>query len=157
MARHVHRVRLDASVEAVGALLDALGSEHDRVWPADRWPPMRLEGPPAPGVRGSHGPVRYTTEAFEPGRRLCFRFTVPAGFVGSHQFLVIPEGEGVWFVHELKICPRGLARLLWPLVFGPLHDALARDAIARVVRASGGEAEPAPWSAWVRLLRLAAR
>lgn len=117
---------------------------------------MRLDGAPAAGVTGSHGPVRYTVETYEPGRRIQFRFTAPAGFDGTHRFVVIPDGEGAWFEHHVEITPRGWAKVLWPLVFGPLHDALAEEAVARVVRELGGESAVPSWSLWVRILRLGA-
>lgn len=157
MIHNVHRVRLPNSAAAVGALLDTLGSAQDRVWPAERWPPMRLEGAPAPGVAASHGPVHYVVTVYEPGFKLGFRFTSPAGFQGGHRFLVLPDGDGAWFEHHVEIALRGWASLLWPLVFGPLHDALAEDAVARIVRELGGEPVVPRWSLWVRILRLWAR
>ena len=137
-----------------GELLDALGSAADEVWPGDRWPPMRLEGAPAVGVRGAHGPVRYVVSEYLPGRRLAFTFTSPQGFYGGHAFEVVPDGDGVWFGHTLELTPVGWARVAWPLAFGPLHDALAADAIVRARRAVGEAVEQARGSAWVRLLRL---
>jgi hypothetical protein len=146
-------VRLAANAAEVGRLLDQLGQPGDRVWPGDRWPPMRLETPPAPGVRGAHGPVAYVVDAYTPGRLLSFRFTAPAGFVGGHRFEVEPAGEGATFTHRLTITPVGAARLLWPIVFRPLHDALAAEAIARARAAVGEPAEAPPWGPWVRMLR----
>jgi hypothetical protein len=45
----------------------------------------------------------------------------------------------------------GPARVTWPLVFGPLHDALLEDSLARAT----GE-DPPQWSWWVRFLRASA-
>ncbi|GDX79728.1 hypothetical protein LBMAG42_15390 [Deltaproteobacteria bacterium] len=118
---------------------------------------MRLEGAPAPGVAGSHGPVRYVVDRYERGIHLGFRFTSPAGFEGGHRFVVVPDGDAARFEHHVEITPRGWARVLWPLVFGPLHDALAEDAVARVVRELGGEPPVRKWSLWVRILRMGGR
>jgi hypothetical protein len=49
---------------------------------------------------------------------------------------------------------RGTARLSWPLVFRPLHDALVEDSLDLAERAvSARLATPARWSRYVRLLR----
>jgi hypothetical protein len=44
----LHERRIDAPAVAVGARLDELASRDDRLWPRDRWPPMRLDRPLAP-------------------------------------------------------------------------------------------------------------
>jgi hypothetical protein len=48
---------------------------------------------------------------------------------------------------------RGLARLSWPLVIEPLHDALLEDALATGTLSLNLEPEIRPWSFRVRLLR----
>ena len=151
--RNVHSVQLPVPPERAGALLDTLGSDHDVLWPGERWPPMRIEGPLRVGAAGRHGPVKYTVEEYVPSQRLCFRFHQPSGFDGTHTFEVFPEPDGCRLEHRVEITPRGISMLGWPLVFGPLHDALAEDAVSRAVRALGLPAQPKEWSAWVRLLR----
>ena len=101
--------------------------------------------------------MRYVVESYQPGVELGFRFTAPSGFDGGHRFVVTPEGVGARFEHHLEMNPRGWARVLWPLVFGPLHDALAEDAVARVVRELGGFPKARKWSLWVRFLRRCGR
>ena len=150
---NVHSVKLRASPERAGALLDTLGSETDVLWPGDRWPPMRVEGPLRVGAAGRHGPVKYVVQEYVPSLRITFRFTEPTGFHGTHTFEVFPETEGCRLEHRVAMVPRGMARLSWPLVYGPLHDALAEDAVDRAVRALGETRAPNTWSAWVRLLR----
>lgn len=150
----VHRVWLNAPWAEMAALLCDLGSAEDQVWPSNSWPPMRFDAPLAEGVTGGHGPFRYVVETYLPGRVLRCRFTAPPGFDGTHTFAATPDGGGTWFDHRLELTTRGWARLFWPLVFGPLHDALANDAMVRAVRAAGGVATPKPWSLWVRILRL---
>jgi hypothetical protein len=153
MVRNVHSVRLRVPPGRAGALLDSLGSENNVLWPGDRWPPMRVDGPLRVGAAGRHGPVTYTVEDYVPSTRVCFRFKQPTGFVGTHTFEVFPEVDGCRLEHRVEITPKGLARLAWPLVFGPLHDALAEDAVSRAVHALGETQRPRRWSAWVRLLR----
>jgi hypothetical protein len=156
MAVHnTHERRLDASPDAAGALLDALASDGDRLWPHDSWPAMRLDRPLGVGATGGHGPVRYTVEEYDPGRRVRLRFLAPRGFDGFHEFTVRPDPSGgTVLAHLLAMRAHGPARASWPLVFRPLHDALLEDALDRAERAlTGGVRAPARWSRRVRLLR----
>lgn len=150
---NVHSIRLNVPPERAGALIDTLGSEADLLWPQDRWPKMRVDGPLRVGAAGRHGPVKYTVEEYLPSTRVRFRFTQPAGFVGTHTFEVFTEPTGCRLEHRVEIVPRGTARWAWPLIFGPLHDALVEDAIDRAMMAMGQTRPRQPWSAWVRLLR----
>jgi hypothetical protein len=151
--RNVHSVRLRVPPARAGALLDTLGSDADVLWPRGKWPAMRIEGGLRVGAPGRHGPVHYTVEEYVPSTRVRFRFSRPVGFVGTHTFEVFPEPEGCRLEHRVEIIPSGLSRLGWPLVFGPLHDALAEDAVDNAVRALGETREPNRWSTYVRLLR----
>jgi hypothetical protein len=152
--RNVHR-RTIGSPERLGAMLDALASQDDRLWPGDRWPRLRLDGPMGVGARGGHGPVRYYVELYEPSRRVRFRFERPRGFDGTHEFCVVADGEGpAQVVHLLEARMTGAARLSWPLVFRPLHDALIEDALDNAERQVTGQLQrPARWSIFVRALR----
>lgn len=47
----------------------------------------------------------------------------------------------------------GSARLNWPLLFRPLHDALIADCLATAVRAVGGVPSGRSWSPRVVVLR----
>ena len=152
--RNVHR-RTIGSPERLGALLDALASEEDRLWPGDRWPRLRLDGRLRVGARGGHGPVRYQVELYEPSRRVRFRFERPRGFDGVHEFCVVVDGQGpAQLVHVLEARMTGAARLSWPLVFRPLHNALIEDALDNAERHGTGQLQrPARWSIFVRALR----
>lgn len=138
--RNVHR-RTIGSPEKLGALLATLASDADQLWPADRWPSLRLDGPLAVGARGGHGPVRYRVESYEPSQHVRFRFERPRGFDGVHEFVVVVDEEAsAQLVHVLKARMSGGARLTWPLVFRPLHDALIEDALAGAVVSLGEDA-----------------
>jgi hypothetical protein len=151
---NVHSRTFRASPDVVGRLIDTLASADDALWPADRWPAMRFDRGLVAGARGGHGPVRYTIEEYRPGRSVTFRFTRPAGFRGTHGFAVDGvAGRGSTLQHELRMEAVGLARLSWPLVFRPLHDALIEDVLDRASTALGEAHPPARWSARVRLLR----
>jgi len=155
---NVHACRLPGGMEQAGALIDGLSTPADALWPHERWPRLRLDGPLRVGARGGHGPVRYEVIAWEPGRAITFRFTGPAGFHGTHGVDAAPRPDGsAQLRHVLAMRTSGLARLSWPLVFGPMHNALIEDALTKARVGPGGwEAEAPRWSQGLRLLRWAA-
>lgn len=150
---NVHERELPVPAEIVGALIDQLSSEIDALWPRERWPIMRLDRKLAVGVRGGHGPIRYVVDAYDPGRYVRFRFTAPAGFEGTHAFEVVPSPPQARLRHELAMETVGLARVSWPLVFRPLHDALIEDALDCAAKAVGAIPQAPAWSLRVRALR----
>jgi hypothetical protein len=152
--RNVHR-RTIGSRAQLGALLDSLASDADGLWPGDRWPRLRLDGPLRVGARGGHGPVGYRVELYEPQRRVRFRFERPRGFDGVHEFRVVADVEGpAQLVHELQTRMSGTARFSWPLLFRPLHNALIEDTLDNAERQVTGKLQhPARWSTYVRALR----
>jgi hypothetical protein len=153
MVHNVHERLFQVKIERVGELLESLGSSHDRLWPRDCWPAMRLDRALQVGATGGHGPIRYVVQRHERGRAVWFRFTAPVGFEGGHGFDVEPTAGGVRLRHVLTMVPRGGAYVSWPLVFRPLHDALIEDALDRVARAVGESVPQRAWSPRVRLLR----
>ncbi|WP_198671810.1 hypothetical protein [Desertihabitans aurantiacus] len=150
-----HSRLLAAPIERCGHLLEDLAGEQDRLWPSRSWPAMRLSPGMAVGAVGGHGPVRYTVAEMAPGRHVRFRFTGPTGFDGGHEFLLEACGPGRTRIrHVLTLRPRGRARLTWPLVYRPLHDALLEDAFDQAEAVvSGTEPERHVWSGYVRFLR----
>lgn len=151
---NVHR-RAVRAVEPVATAIETLSSADDAIWPR-RWPPMRLDRGLEVGSRGGHGPIRYTVEAHEPGRRVRFRFERPRGLEGYHELSVRqgPDRAGE-VIHVVEAQLRGWARLSWPLVFRPLHDALIEDALDNAQQVGGQAPTPARWSPYVRWLRKA--
>jgi hypothetical protein len=162
IARTVHNVHsrvIAAPAAEVGALVDQLATDDDPIWPAPAWPAIRFDCPLAPGAIGGHGPVRYSVEEYEPGRRVRFRFTFPGS--GYHELVVKPleaDGEGgagerCLVQHTLETDTPGSALLAWPLALRWMHDALLEDTLDAIQYAVG-EPVPAParWSPWVRLL-----
>ena len=152
---HVSRRRFAAPASQLGALIPRLGTPTDAIWPRHRWPPMELASHEV-GAEGRHGPVRYVVEERVAGERIRFRFTAPSGFVGHHEFTVIPDGEAAILEHRIEMRTVGFAAFLWPCVLGPLHDALAADAGATTARSIGEDAGDPAWSPWVRFLRFIA-
>jgi len=147
-ARNVHERVLNAGPDRVGALIDGLAQPGDALWPEDRWPPMRFDRPLGVGAVGGHGAIRYTVEAYEPGRYIRFGFTAPPGFHGTHSFETGAVGPGrTRLRHVLAMRTTGPAFITWPLVFRPLHDALLEDALDRAERSIGTTPRESRWSA----------
>lgn len=152
---NVHACRLPGGMAQAARLIDGLSSSTDALWPHERWPRLRFDGPLRVGARGGHGPVRYEVVAWDPGRAITFRFTGPAGFDGTHWVEATPHPDGsAELRHVLAMRTRGLARVSWPLVFGPMHNALIEDALAKArVGAVGWEKNAPRWSLGLRALR----
>ncbi|OLT44239.1 hypothetical protein BJF85_20395 [Saccharomonospora sp. CUA-673] len=151
---NVHERRFAVPQDQVGALIDALAGDDDPVWPGKLWPPLRLDRPLGVGATGGHGPVRYHVIAYVPGRWVRFSFDRPTGFDGVHEFTALTDGDHTVLRHLIAMRVHGTARLSWPLVYGPLHDALLEDLLDRAEhRITGTIATPARWNPWVRLLR----
>jgi hypothetical protein len=154
---NVHHRTIVATAAVVGALLDRLATADDALWPVPQWPPLRLDNGLNPGSRGGHGPIRYSVEAYEPGRRVRFAFDPVIGLVGYHELLVTAQGpDRCRLTHTLAGRTRAGARIGWPLAFRWLHDALIEDLMDRVEGAVNGGATSGPratWTPWVRMLR----
>lgn len=160
--RNVHGRKIAASLERAAAVLDSLASSDDRLWPHDRWPSMRLDGPLGVGAKGGHGPVRYEVVEYQPGRKVVFRFHPTAGlmrgFNGCHWFELNEEPGGIVLRHVIEAEGRFAPALRWCFLVRPLHDALLEDALDRAETAlTGNVNSPARWSWRVRLLRRLAR
>lgn len=139
-----------------GTLIDSLAAAFDPLWPHEHWPPIVLDRPLAVGARGGHGRLRYEVSDYIPGQSVCFRFLAPPGFAGGHRFeVILVSADQVVFRHTLTLVLRGRVRITWPLIHGPLHDALIEDALTKAERSLGYRGASRPWSPWVKLLRRA--
>jgi hypothetical protein len=156
--RNVHERRMSAPRERVGELLDSLSGSEDRLWPFESWPPMRLRPSLRVGAVGGHGPIRYRVEDYEAGVRVTFGFTGPRGFHGTHRFEVVADADCTILRHRIDMRATGMGLLSWPLVFGPLHDALIEDCLDKAEGGLKGETAPhLGWSRYVRILRAVVR
>ena len=152
MVVNTHERTIPANCSAVGRLIDSLGSEGDLLWPREDWPPMRFDRPLQTGASGGHGPIRYVVEDYEPSRRVQFRFLSPRGFRGTHRFEVVSVGQGKCsLVHGIEMKTAGIAKLSWPCVFRPLHDALIEDCLAKAEGNFSEIRRSREWSLWVKL------
>lgn len=155
MVVNIHERAYEAPVSEVAALVATLSSKDDRFWPYECWPRMRFDRGLVPGASGGHGPVRYRVERVDLASKIVFRFTGPAGLDGGHAFTITSASDALTTLrHEIRLHPRGSARLTWPLFFRPMHDALIEETFDKVGRELGSPPEnPHRRSAWVRLLR----
>ncbi|MGX5185858.1 SRPBCC family protein [Streptomyces avermitilis] len=156
---NVHERLLTANHSKVGTLIDTLASSDDKLWPTRGWPPMELDRPLATGAAGGHGPVRYTVAAYVPSHWVRFTFNGPRGFRGFHEYAAFTvDQEHTLLRHTLAMAAQGPARLTWPLIFRPFHDACLEDSLDRAELAcTGTVARPAHWGRYVRVLRRLAR
>ncbi|MEU9506940.1 hypothetical protein AB0D32_11740 [Micromonospora sp. NPDC048170] len=155
MVRNIHERQLAAAPAAVGALIDSLATPDDRLWPRGQWPAMRFDRPLGVGARGGHGPIRYTVVAYQPGTRIRFEFSAPAGFRGYHEYEALRVDDRCCLLrHSLVMTTRWPAWLSWPMVYRPLHDALIEDSLDTAARHLGLASPPSRrWSRRVRALR----
>jgi len=151
---NVHEREFPLPPATVGALIDTLASSEDRLWPKNKWHPMRFDRPLAVGAVGGHGPVRYTVVEYQPGKRIVFRFTGPSGFNGTHHFEVEERAGKTVLRHVILMRAEGNALLNWPLLVRFLHDACIEDCFDQATLSLGlALPHPARWSFWVRTLR----
>ncbi|MDT0531133.1 hypothetical protein RM555_19275 [Micromonospora sp. DSM 115977] len=155
MVRNIHERQLAAPPAAVGTLIDSLATADDRLWPRGQWPAMRFDRPLGVGARGGHGPIRYTVVAYEPGARIRFEFSAPAGFRGHHGYEVLRVTDQRCLLrHSLVMTTRWPAWVSWPMVYRPLHDALIEDSLDTAAHHLGlASAPPHRWTRRVRGLR----
>ena len=151
---NIHERTLNASATSVGALIDALATAHDALWPKSLWPRIKFDRALGVGASGGHGTIRYVVEEFVPGKKVKFRFLAPRGFKGSH-WLEIQEIDHnrVILRHVIDMQLRGLALLSWPLIIRPLHDALLEDALTQAQASLSNPPLMHRWSPWVKFLR----
>ena len=154
---NVHERTVPLTAEAAGELLDTLGGPDDRLWPSDRWPPMRIAGGIRPGARGHHGAIRYEVCGVEPGRRVRFRFRDMPGLDGEHGFEVLEAGDAAVVRHVVDATARGPAEWCWRLFLGRLHDACVEDVLDRAEGRAPRAHDPLVRAARLAFGRLASR
>jgi len=155
---NVHEREFSVPPVAVGALIDSLASQEDRLWPLGKWPPMRFDRPLAVGAMGGHGLIGYTVQEYQPLQKIVFRFTAPRGFNGTHRFEVEERQQSTVLRHIIEMRATGPALLSWPLAIRSLHNAAIEDCFDRATISLGIDLpHPARWSIYVRLLRAVMR
>ena len=153
---NIHSREYRVASSEVCCLIDTLSSENDLLWPHRLWPRMKFDKSLAVSAKGGHGPIRYFVEEYMPGKRVVFRFTVPNGFDGYHGYDVFELEKNKTELREtLMMKTHGMAQLLWPLIFRPLHDALIEDSLSFAELRLNLTPTVLEWSWWVKFLRWA--
>ncbi|MGL5001861.1 MAG: hypothetical protein ACRDAM_02865, partial [Casimicrobium sp.] len=92
---------------------------------------------------------------YKPGQKIRFRFTSSTGLHGTHCFSLKAVGnDQTLLIHLVDAEPQGRMRLLWPLVFAPLHDALIEDAFDNAQALFEPNIKQRNWSWYVRTVFL---
>ena len=153
--QNAHVREIGAPTSEVGEVLDTLGSVDDRLWATDIWvaEPVVFDRPLGVGAEGGHGSIRYSVIAYEPGRRIVFRFAPGGGLAGVHGFELAPVGtERTRLTHFLDAEISGWMRPLMPILIG-WHDAMVETAFDRAEReATGSLARPTRIPRWLRIV-----
>lgn len=151
----VHDRDLATDIDTAAAVLATTGQPGCRLSPATGWPPdmrIHLDGPVAEGVTGGHGGVRYEVTAYEPGRRLEFRF-LDDMIDGGHRFELHAgrEGDRVRIVHTLAGTIARNRRPAWAVI-RRFHDAYVEVVLDSIeVATTGRVARPSRPPRWMRL------
>ncbi len=89
MAVNLHERRLEVEAAEAAQIIDTVASKRG-VWPSEDWPPMVLDRGLTVGSEGGHGMIGYSVDEYVPGQRVRFTFSAPPGFLGWHEFAVLP-------------------------------------------------------------------
>jgi hypothetical protein len=141
---NVHSRELLAPAAVTWALVADLASEHDQLWPTDRWPtcPIEFDRPLGVGAQGGHGLIRYDVERYEPGRCVVFRFARGSGLDGVHGLEVEAiDGVRSRLTHTLDAAVEWKLRPFYRVLL-KAHDALVEDLLDNAERATGGRVLP---------------
>ena len=151
---NIHERIIDQPKEKVSALIETLASTNDKVWPMDKWPPMKLDHGLQAGSKGGHGPVRYFIDKYDRGELIQFNFTKPQGFNGNHRFEISePSQNQTLLKHTIDMNTSGSAIFTWALAIRWLHNALIEDAFDKIENHFSKIKKRTPWSVWVKFLR----
>jgi hypothetical protein len=153
---NIHERIINRPINQVGPILDSLSSTRDKLWPHEKWPPMKFDRELSEGAKGGHGPIRYYVKHYKPGKKVIFEFTGPSGFHGRHLFeLEKKEPKSTIIRHTIDMKIKGQALFSWPMLFRPLHDALIEDSFDKLETNLTLFPKNSNWSSWVRILRWA--
>jgi hypothetical protein len=133
MVHNVHERFVAASPGRVWELLVTLGSDDDRLWPAEAGR-FRLPEGLTPGAPVEHASLRYHVGAIEPERKLWF--DTGRQLSGGHGFSLHPQVGGTLVRHELTGRTGGMFRLMWPLVIRRQHNIVIEKLLDNLERES---------------------
>ena len=77
---NIHSRNLNCSKSVLWEIVSTLATREDKIWPLEKWPPIRFKNGIKEGAEGGHGPIRYKVLQYEPGSKVVFEFQRPLGF-----------------------------------------------------------------------------
>jgi hypothetical protein len=148
-----HRREIEAPPGTVGALIDTLGSEHDRLWPSQKWPTLAIgfDRALAVGAKGGHGPIRYVVSEYTPSERVEFCFDRCSGVEGTHRLCVEALGPARSRLTHTVDANLGLRYAVMLPAFRAMHDAVLGDLLdCAELHATGRVVRPSVTPRWLR-------
>lgn len=151
---NIHTRKINQPKEKVLALMTTLATKNDKVWPQEKWPPMRFKKGLTIGAKGGHGIIRYSVKNLQPNGTIIFEFSQPKGFHGIHKFEINSISNNTTEItHTIEMNTSGISTLQWIFVIKHLHDALVEDAFDKVENQFSTNKKRSPWNPWVIFLR----
>ena len=149
-----HKRIINQPKEKISKLIEKLASKEDKIWPHNKWSPMRFKDGLKVSSKGGHGIIRYTIIAYNPEHGIKFQFTSPKEFDGTHEFSMIELDDNQTEVnHVINMETHGIATIQWIVFIRWLHDALIEDALDNIENHFSDEKKTSKWSVWVKLWR----
>lgn len=151
---NIHRRILNQPKKRIVELLETLATENDKIWPTEKWPPMKFKNGIRMGAKGGHGPIRYSVEKYDSNEIIQFRFSHPKGFNGIHKFEIKELSETQTEIqHTIDMRTHGKGTITWLLAVRSLHNALIEDAFDKVENNFSSAKKSTEWNLWVKMLR----
>jgi hypothetical protein len=110
---------------------------------------MRFAG--LPGVL-VHSRIRRGIQVSEVEPALSGEKIPEPPFLTTRTLTFLLRGDSI-LRHVIEMKAKSVARLTWPIVFRPLHDALIEDSLDKAERNLGQELRASSGSPWVKFLR----
>jgi len=151
---NIHKRTINQPKDKVTELLKTLSTENDRIWPKEKWPEMKFKEGIQIGAKGGHGPIRYSTEKYNPNEIIQFRFSKPNGFNGIHKFEIKElDKEKTEIKHTIDMNTEGKGTLIWTFAICSLHNALIEDGFDKLKNNFSDNRKSTEWNIWVKFLR----
>ena len=151
---NIHKRILNQPIEKVAQLFRTLGTQNDKFWPSEKWPPMRFKEELKTGAKGGHAGIKYTITKFKDGEHVTFMFSKPDGFIGTHELKVKSIAVNLTKIsHEINMTVTYKDTLNWVLIVRWLHDALLEDAFDKIESQFSGKKKETKYNLWVKFLR----
>ena len=151
---NIHKRTINEPIEKVSQLFRTLGTENDKIWPNESWPPMRFKEELKVRAIGGHAGIKYTIIKFIEGEQVTFQFTKPKGFIGTHELKINEVTKNqTEIIHEIKLNTNNIDTLNWILIVRWLHDALLEDSFDKIENQFTAVKKKTEYNIWVKFLR----